>query len=182
MRKAVLAVAMAAAALTFGTTLQAQKTTQVHPGKAGSPHVKTEWTIDGANVAIEYGRPLLKGRTPGKDVDPYEGREWRTGADEATTLTTNRALKFGTVSVPAGTYTLYTIPTGGTWHLIISKKTGQWGVPYPKGEDLGRVPMTLSKPAKAADQLTISVDDTQTGGTLHVDWGTTRASVPFTVG
>ena len=182
MRKAVLAVAMAAAALTFGTTLHAQKTTQVHPGKAGSPHVKTEWTIDGANVAIEYGRPLLKGRTPGKDVDPYEGREWRTGADEATTLTTNRALKFGTVSVPAGTYTLYTIPTGGTWHLIISKKTGQWGVPYPKGEDLGRVPMTLSKPAKAADQLTISVDDTQTGGTLHVDWGTTRASVPFTVG
>jgi hypothetical protein len=182
MRKAVLAVAMAAAALTFGTTLHAQKTTQVHPGKAGSPHVKTEWTIDGANVAIEYGRPLLKGRTPGKDVDPYEGREWRTGADEATTLTTNRALKFGTVSVPAGTYTLYTIPTGGTWHLIISKKTGQWGVPYPKGEDLARVPMTLSKPAKAADQLTISVDDTQTGGTLHIDWGTTRASVPFTVG
>jgi hypothetical protein len=182
MRKSVLAVAMAAAALTFGTALHAQKTTQVHPGKAGSPHVKTEWTIDGANVAIEYGRPLLKGRTPGKDVDPYEGREWRTGADEATTLTTNRALKFGTVSVPAGTYTLYTIPTGGTWHLIISKKTGQWGVPYPKGEDLGRVPMTLSKPAKAADQLTISVDDTQTGGTLHIDWGTTRASVPFTVG
>jgi hypothetical protein len=182
MRRALLAVGIAAATLTLGTALHAQKTTQVHPGKAGSPHVKTEWTIDGANVAIEYGRPLLKGRTPGKDVDPYEGREWRTGADEATTLTTNRALKFGTLSVPAGTYTLYTIPTGGTWHLIISKKTGQWGVPYPKGEDLGRVPMTLGKAPKAADQLTISIDDTQAGGTLHIDWGTQRASIPFTIG
>jgi hypothetical protein len=182
MRRSVLAVAMAATTLTFATALHAQKTTQVHPGKAGSPHVKTEWTIDGANLALEYGRPLLKGRTPGKDVDPYEGREWRTGADEATTLTTNRALKFGTLSVPAGTYTLYTIPTGGTWHLIVSKKTGQWGVPYPKGEDLGRVPMTLGKAPKAADQLTISIDDTQTGGTLHIDWGTQRASIPFTIG
>ena len=182
MRRAVLAVAMAAATLTLGTAVHAQKTTQVHPGKAGSPHVKTEWTIDGANVAIEYGRPLLKGRTPGKDVDPYEGREWRTGADEATTLKTDKALKFGSLSVPAGTYTLYTIPTGGTWQLIVSKKTGQWGIPYPKGEDLGRVPMTVGKAPAAAEQLTISGQDTPAGGTLHVDWGTTRASIPFTVG
>jgi hypothetical protein len=154
----------------------------VHPGKAGSPHVKSEYTVDGANLSIEYGRPFLKGRTPGKDVDPMEGREWRTGADEATTLVTSRALKFGSLSVPAGTYTLYTIPTGGTWHLIVSKKTGQWGVPYPKGEDLGRSPMTLGKAPKAAEQLTISVEDTPAGGTLHVDWGTTRASIPFTIG
>ena len=182
MKRSVLAAALAASTLMFGTALHAQKTTQVHPGKAGSPHVKSEWTIDGANLSIEYGRPFLKGRTPGKDVDPYEGREWRTGADEATTLTTSRALKFGNLSLPAGTYTLYTIPTGGTWHLIVSKKTGQWGVPYPKGEDLGRTPMTLGKAPNAAEQLTISVADTQAGGTLHIDWGTTRASIPFTVG
>lgn len=181
MKARALAVALAATALTFGTTLSAQKTTTVHPGKAGSPHVKTEWTIDGSNISIEYGRPNLKGRTPGKDVDPYEGREWRTGADEATTLVTSRALTFGTLSVPAGTYTLYTMPTGGTWHLIVSKKTGQWGVPYPKGEDLGRAPMTLGKAPAAAEQLTISIDDTAAGGTLHIDWGTNRASIPFTV-
>ena len=182
MTRSVMAVALAATALMIGTTLHAQKTSQVHPGKAGSPHVKSEWTVDGANISIEYGRPLLKGRTPGKDVDPYEGREWRTGADEATTLVTNRALKFGNLSVPAGTYTLYTIPTGGTWHLIVSKSTGQWGIPYPKGNDLGRAPMTVSKPAKAAEQLTISIEDTKAGGTLHIDWGATRASIPFTVG
>ncbi|HWI18689.1 MAG TPA: DUF2911 domain-containing protein [Vicinamibacterales bacterium] len=184
MKRSVLAVALAATALAFGASVHAQKTTPVHPGKAGSPHVKTEWTIDGANIAIEYGRPSLKGRTPGKDVDPYEGREWRTGADEATTLTTDKPLKFGTLTVPAGTHTLYTIPTGGTWHLIVGKlqKPGQWGVPYPKDQDLGRAPMTLGKTPAAAEQLTISVTDTPAGGTLHIDWGTTRASIPFTIG
>jgi hypothetical protein len=182
MKRSVLAVAIAATALTFGASVHAQKTTEVHPGKAGSPHVLSEWTIDGASVSIKYGRPSVKGRTPGKDVDPYDGREWRTGADEATTLTINKPLKFGSLAVPAGTYTLYTIPTGGTWQLVISKKTGQWGIPYPKGEDLGRAPMTVGKAPNAAEMLTISVQDTPAGGTLLIDWGTTRASIPFTVG
>ena len=93
MKRTVLAAAIAATALTFGAPVQAQKTTPVHDGKAGSPHITTEWTIDGANVSIEYGRPSLKGRVPGKDVDPYDGREWRTGADEATTLKTDKALE-----------------------------------------------------------------------------------------
>ena len=181
MKRTVFAVALAATAV-FGASLQAQKTTEVHPGKAGSPHIRTEWTIDGANLSIDYGRPSLKGRVPGKDVDPFDGREWRTGADEATTLKTDKAIKFGTLVVPAGTYTLYTIPTGGTWHLIVSKKTGQWGIPYPKGEDLGRVPMQAGAAPSPAEQLTITVQDTPAGGTLHIDWGTTRASIPFTVG
>ena len=182
MKRSVIAVAIAAAALSFGAPVLAQKTTPIKTGSGGSPHERTEWTIDGSNISIEYGRPSIKGRVPGKDVDPYEGKEWRTGADEATTLKTDKALKFGTLAVPAGTYTLYTIPTGGTWHLVISKKTGQWGIPYPQGNDLGRAPMTLSKPATTAEQLTISIQDTPAGGTLHIDWGTTRASIPFTVG
>jgi Protein of unknown function (DUF2911) len=182
MERSVLTLSAVLVATSLGVTLIAQKTTQVHPGKAGSPHVRSEWTVDGANISIEYGRPFLKGRTPGKDVDPYDGREWRTGADEATTLRMDRPLKFGTLAVPAGTYTLYTIPTGGTWQLIISKRTGQWGIPYPKGEDLGRAPMTLGKPASPADQLTINIQDTPAGGTLSIDWGGTRASIPFTVG
>jgi hypothetical protein len=181
MTRSVFAVALAAAAL-FGASLEAQKTTEVHPGKAGSPHVRSEWVVDGANLSIEYGRPSLKGRVPGKDVDPFDGKEWRTGADEATTLKTDKAIKFGALTVPAGTYTLYTIPTGGTWHLIVSKKTGQWGIPYPKGEDLGRAPMQAGAAPKPAEQLTITVQDTAAGGTLHIDWGTTRASIPFTVG
>lgn len=166
----------------FSVTLGAQKTTEVHPGKGGSPHVRSEWTIDGAAISIEYGRVSLKGRTPGKDIDPYDGREWRLGADEATTLVTDKPLKFGSLAVPAGTYTLYTISTGGKWELIISKKTGQWGIPYPKGEDLGRVPMTAGKAASPAEQLTLTLQDTPTGGTIKIDWGTTSATTPFSVG
>jgi hypothetical protein len=159
----------------------AQKTTQVHPGKGGSPHVRSEWTIDGAAISIEYGRPSLKGRSVGKEVAPF-GKEWRTGADEATTLTTDKPLKIGTLAVPAGTYTLYTVPGEQEWQLIVSRKTGQWGVPYPAGADLGRTPMTVGKTSAPVEQLTIAIDDTASGGTLRVEWGTTSASVPFTVG
>ncbi len=180
MKRTVLALAITA--LAFGAAVSAQKTTELKTGGGGSAHVRTEWTLDGSNLSIEYGRPSLKGRTPGKDIDPYDGREWRTGADQATTLKTDKMLMFGSLHVPAGTYTIYTIPTGGTWHLIISKKTGQWGIPYPKGEDLGRVPMTLGKAPAAAEQLTISIEDTAKGAMLHIDWGTTRASIPFTIG
>ena len=168
--------------LAFCGTASAQKTTPVHPGQAGSPHVRTDWAIDGANIAVEYGRPSLKGRVLGRDVDPVEGQEWRIGADEATTLKTSKPLRFGMLAVPAGTYTLYAIPVKGQWRLIVSKEVGQWGVPYPRGKDLGRVPMTMSKLAKPVEQLTISIDDTPAGGTLRIEWGSTAASAPFSVG
>ena len=167
-------VSWIAAAVLLGSavTVAAQKTTNVHPGKGGSPHVRTEWVIDGANVSIEYGRPSLKGRTPGKDVDPYEGREWRTGADEATTLKTDKPLQIGTLSVPAGTYTLYTLP-GEPWQLIVNKQTGQWGTSYNEAQDLGRVPMTASKLDKPVEQLTITI----AGGNLEIHWADTKQSV-----
>jgi hypothetical protein len=181
MRRCTFMCAAVLMAATFGASLAAQKTTEIAVGKGGSPHVRSEWAIDGANIAVEYGRPALKGRTPGKDVDPYEGKEWRTGADEQTTLITDKPLKFGTLAVPAGRFGLHTIPVKGQWQLIVSKREKGWGIPYPAGQDIGRVPMTMGK-AAAAERLTISIDDTATGGTLHIDWGGSRASIPFTVG
>jgi hypothetical protein len=172
-------VAALAVAALCTTALYAQKTTQLKVGGGGSPHVRSEYVIDGANISIEYGRPSIKGRTVGKEVAPY-GEEWRTGADEATTIKTDKALMFGSLHVNPGTYTLYTLPGEKQWQLIISKKTGQWGIPYPKGEDVGRAPMTVTTAPAAAEQLTISMEDTKSGGTLHIDWGTTRASIPFT--
>lgn len=178
MKRSVCTLAALALAAQFGATVLAQKTTQVHPGKAGSPHVKSEFVVDGANISITYGRPSLKGRPEAQMMPP--GKEWRTGADEATTLTTDKALMFGSLHVNPGTYTLYTVPNEKEWTLVVSKKTGQWGIPYPAGEDLGRAPMAVSKAPKPAEQLTISIEDGAKGGTLHVDWGTTRASIPFT--
>lgn len=174
----------AAVLLVAGSTMvSAQKTTPVHPGKGGSPHVKTEWTIDGANISIEYGRPSLKGRSSAELMPA--GKPWRTGADEATTLTTDKPLKFGALAVPAGTYVLNTIPGDKEWTLIVGKpgKPGQWGVPYTgEATDVGRTPMRFSKPAKTVEQLTITIDDTPAGATLRVDFGDYSASAPFTVG
>ena len=163
------------------TGAAAQKTTQVHPGKGGSPHVRTDWTVDGAAVSIEYGRPFLKGRSIGSAVAPY-GSVWRAGADEATTLKTDKALKFGTLSVPAGSYTLFAVPGEKEWQLVISKQTGQWGTEYSAGQDLGRVPMKVGKAGAPAEQLTWAIDDTPTGAALRLDWGTTSVSAPFSVG
>lgn len=176
------AFAVALGVVILGGGVAAQQTTEVHKGRAGSPHVKSEWKVDGGTISIVYGRPSLKGRTLGKDVDPYDAKEWRTGADEATTITTDKMLMLGSMHVPAGTYTIYTIPKGNAWQFILSKKTGQWGVPYPAGEDLGRAPMVMGKNEKSVEQLTFSIEDTKAGATLHIDWGATRASIPFTIG
>ena len=177
MNRSVLVLAIGVVAL--GAAVSAQKTTSLKVGGGGSPHVRSEWTVDGANISIEYGRPSVKGRTPGKDLDPFLGKEWRTGADEATTLKTDKMLMFGAMHVPAGTYTIYTMPSGGGWQLILSKKTGQWGIPYPQGEDLGRAQMSVTATPKHVEQLTFQIEDTAAGATLHIDWASTRASIPF---
>jgi hypothetical protein len=174
------AFAMFALVALAATAALAQTITQLHPGKGGSPHVRTEWTVDGAKLSIEYGRPFLKGRPEAQLMPP--GRPWRTGADEATTLKTDKAMKFGAVTVPAGTYTLYTVPNAGEWELGISKRTGQWGTPVQVNDDLARVKMAVGKTASPVEQLTISVDDTAAGGTLRIEWGTTSVTAPFTVG
>jgi hypothetical protein len=172
----------AAAVLAFGLTGNAQQTTQVHPGKGGSPHVKTEWTVDGAKISIEYGRPYAKGRTDAQLMPP--GQPWRTGADEATVLVTDKPLKFGSVSLPAGTYTINTQPGEKEWQIIFGKlgKPGQWGIPYNSSLEIGKAPMTIEKTKAPVDQMTIYVDDTPAGATLRVEWGGASARAPFTVG
>ena len=177
------AYGMAAVLVLAGAaSLAAQKTTQVHAGKGGSPHVRSEWTIDGANISIEYGRPSLKGRPEAQLMPP--GEPWRTGADEATVLKTDKPLKFGTLSLEPGSYTLNTQPGEKDWQLIVGKlgKPGQWGVPYNASLEIGRAPMTASKTKAPVEQVTITIDDTPKGGSLNVEWGGSRASIPFTVG
>ena len=109
------------------------------------------------------------------------GREWRTGADEATTLRSDRSLTFGKLVVPAGTHTINTVP-GDTWQLVVIKGVPNWGIPYTPGNDLGRVPMTVTKLGKPVEQLTISVDDTPAVGALRIEWGTISARADFVVG
>lgn len=187
MRRLVIAPLVTMLALSTGATLGAQKTTELKVGGGGSPHVKTDWTIDGANVSIEYGRPSLKGR-PEADLMP-SGKPWRTGADEATLLTTDKPLTIGTHTLKPGTYTINTEPGEQSWQLLLGtpapptdRRPKQWGIPYQAALEIGRVPMTVGKTKAPVEQLTISIDDTPAGATLRLEWGTRSASVPFKVG
>ena len=155
-----------------------QDTTQIHPGMGGSPHVRTEWAVAGANISIEYGRPYLKGRTIGKDLVPY-GEVWRAGADEATTLTIDKTLIFGNLTVLPGTYTLWVMPAADQWLLIVNKQTGQWGTMYDANNDLGRAEMMLEELSEPVEQHTFSIDEKVDGGVLKIEFGTTRASIKF---
>ena len=131
---------------------------------------------DGKKVTIEYSRPYAKGRKIVGGLVPYD-QVWRTGANEATLLKTDADLEIGGTTVPAGSYTLWTIPSSGSWKLIINKQTGQWGTNYDQSQDLARVNMTVSS-LPQVEQFTISFD--KTGGDsakLNLDWEKTRASV-----
>jgi hypothetical protein len=145
-----------------------------------SPHETTTATVDGAKISVTYGRPYAKGRQIMGGLVPY-GKVWRTGADEATTLVTDKALMFGSAHVNPGTYTLYTLPGEKEWQLIVNKQTGQWGTQYNEAQDLARVPMKVSKTDGPVEQLTIAVADTPAGGELRLSWENTLVTVPFTV-
>lgn len=184
MRKGLVQVTLACAcALAFCFAVAAQKSVQTSPGTGGSPHFRSEWDIKGAHITIEYGRPYLKGRTIGKELAPY-GEPWRTGADEATIITSTKALKLGTIPLAANTtYTINTLPNPDHWDLIIGKlsEKGQWGIPYQPNLEIARTPMKLGKTSAPVEQVTISIDPTSTGGTLRVEWGTVNATVPLTI-
>jgi hypothetical protein len=138
-----------------------------------SPAAETSVALSGKTVTIHYNSPRLKGRTIGSDIVPY-GEVWRTGANPATTIITPINLRIGTLDVPAGTYTLFTLPNKDQWLFIVSKKTGEWGIPYPEGNDFGRTPMTSKPMSSAQENMSISFENTHGATTeLHVKWGTT---------
>jgi hypothetical protein len=113
------------------------------------------------------------------------GEPWRTGADEASIIKSDKPLTFGTVKLAANTpYTINTIPGDKEWTLLIGKldKPGQGGIPYQPSLEIGRVPMKVSKAPKPVEQVTISIDDSAAGQALRVEWGTLSASAPFKVG
>lgn len=174
MRRVLLSLTTVIAATTvtlaLPATALAQKVLSTTPGKGGSPHETVEYKVGTATVTITYGRPYLKGRS--LETLAPTGKVYRTGADQATTIKTDKDLQIGTLAVPAGTYTLYTLP-GSPWQLIVNKQTGQWGTDYTQAQDLGRVPMTAGTLASPAEQLTVGV----VGSNLEVHWGTMKQSV-----
>jgi hypothetical protein len=131
----------------------------------------------GKTIKTDYSSPRLRGRKMIGEHDPY-GQVWRTGANEATTFVTSSDVVVGGKTVPAGSYTIFTVPNPDKWTLIINKKTGEWGIPYKyESDELARVDMKVSKLPSPVENFTIAYDKSGSGCTLRLDWDTTRASV-----
>jgi Protein of unknown function (DUF2911) len=192
MRKLGFAAVVAVAAMLVTSTPAMAQTAKKKQRQRVSPHETITATIDGDELKLVYGRPYTTkpGTTEARKIwgglVPY-GKVWRTGADEATLLTTKEPIEIGGFALAAGTYSLFTVPNeDGTAKLVINKKTGQWGIPYnedaEKANELARVDLKKSAIDKAVDQFTMAIEPVGGGGgELKMMWENAQYSIPFTV-
>lgn len=153
------------------------QTTRPAKSKPSPPATATCELPGGKTIKTDYSSPRMKGRKIYGNLVPF-GEVWRTGANEATTFVVSGNVEVGGKSVPAGDYTIFTVPNADKWTLIINKKTGEWGIPYKyESDELGRVDMKVSKLPSTVEDFTISYAKSGSGCTMNLDWETTRASV-----
>jgi hypothetical protein len=171
-----------AAALVLFSLAYAHAQCDPHSTNPPSPPEQSSVTLGGKDITIYYCAPSLRGRKVGGGEIATYGKVWRTGANSATTLKTQATLKIRDLTVPAGTYTIYSLPEEHGWKLIINKQTGQWGTVYNQDQDLGRVDMLEGViPSAPVEKFLINFDNTQGNKTeLHLHWGTTNVFVPIT--
>lgn len=180
MKKLIFTLMIIAAAMACALPAMAQQ-------RRLSPHETISAVIGGDRVTIVYGRPFTKNPRSGEvrkiwgGLVPY-GEPWRMGADEATTLITQRPLEMGGKTIPAGAYTLYMMPQeNGASQLAISTAIGGWGIPVDTKHDLARVDLTKESLDKPVDQFTMAIARDSSGGVLKLMWENAQYSVPFTV-
>lgn len=140
-----------------------------------SKNGKTAGTIDGVAVTLEYGRPNVNGREIWGGLVPY-GEVWRTGADEATTVTFGQDVMVEGQKLAAGTYSLFTIPGEKEWTVIFNQVANQWGAyEYDSGKDALRVTVE-----PRAHEMVESMDFAIEGDEVVLRWE--KLAVPFSVG
>ena len=147
-----------------------------------SPHTDVTATVGGKKVTISYGRPSKKKREIWGALVPWD-QVWRTGADEATTLTTDGDITIGDLKVPKGSYALFTMPSQKkSWQLIVNKTPKQWGAfSYNPKDDLGKTELKVGSGAEPVEQFTISIEPNGAKkATLKLAWDTLVASAPIT--
>jgi hypothetical protein len=165
------------AAVTFATLALSAIAVAQEPKKAPlSPPMEVKWASNAKAITINYSAPSKRGRAIMGALVPY-GQVWRTGANAATKLTTTTEVMLGGLHVPAGTYTLFTIPGEKEWTPIVNKQTGQWGTNYDEKQDLGRVKMTVTPLKTPVEQFAFEVNDKA----LALSWENVKASVPVTI-
>jgi hypothetical protein len=146
-----------------------------------SPPAKVAATIAGKQISIDYYAPSMHGRKVMGGLVPF-GEVWCTGANWATKITTEADLVMGGLKLPAGSYSIWTVPNQNEWTLIINKQTGQFHLNYDASQDFGRTKMNLKKLAAPVETFKIELrSDRDNQGTMALLWETTEASIPFTV-
>ena len=145
-----------------------------------SPRDTVRAEITGAHLMIDYGRPAARGRTIFGHVVPWDS-VWRTGANAATQLITDKEIQFGSITVPPGTYSLFTLPGTDRWLLIINRQHGQWGTAYDQSKDLARLPLDIQHGEELVERFTFEIAPAGKEGLLRFEWEHTIASIPFTV-
>jgi hypothetical protein len=138
-------------------------------------------SIGTATFEVDYARPLARGRVLLGNVISY-GRVWRTGANAATQFTTSAPITLAGLDVPAGTFTLWTVPREDGVDLIVNRQVGQWGTEFSQAQNLGTAPMLAETVTTPAEQFTISiVPQGDRTGKLVMEWGTFRWTAPIVV-
>jgi hypothetical protein len=143
-----------------------------------SPNDSVRASLGGAVLAVRYSRPSMRGRVIFGNVVPWN-KVWRTGANQATIFETGADLVVAGTTVPAGKYSLWTLPSPGGWTLIVNKNTGQWGTDYDAQYDLARQDMKVETLTQPVEQFTIAIEPKGKGGVLKLEWEKTRASIPL---
>lgn len=167
-----LASSVCAAVLLASTAPRAQR---------ASPHESTSGSVQGADLTITYGRPYMRGRAIMGSLVPY-GRVWCPGADEATILATSAPLTFGELTLAAGRYSLWMLPSAGDWQLIVNRQTGQWHTQHDPSVDIGRVTLEKRSLTGAVEQLTFAIEKSPGGGgAIVMRWEKTEVRAPFGV-
>jgi hypothetical protein len=139
----------------------------------------TRATIGTATFAVDYGRPLARGRVLIGGIIPYD-QVWRTGANAATQFTTSAAITLAGMHLPAGMYTLWTVPHAKGVDLIVNKQTGQWGTGYDRSHDLGKSAMVTGTLTTPVEKFTISIRPVDArSGALVMEWGPFRWTAPI---
>jgi hypothetical protein len=165
---AIVAIVTKAARLQFGS-------------RYTSPPANASSTIAGKQITIDYYAPSAHGRKIMGGLVPF-GEVWCTGANWATKITTEGNLEMGGLRMPAGSYSIWTIPNANQWTLIINKQTGQFHLNYDSSRDFGRTKMNVKTLAEPVETFKIELrSEGGNKGALALLWERTEASIPFTV-
>lgn len=164
--KKIIMIALFAGLFT-GLNVSAQQDKSKRP----SPPAKvTETIASGATITIDYSQPSLKGRALGKEIAPF-GEVWRTGANEATVFETNKSVQIEGKTLPAGKYSLYTVPGADQWTIIFNETWKQWGTVYKQDQDVLRVDVKPARAPSATEKMTFNIAK---DGTVSLLWGFTK--------